>query len=113
MSFATVAQTLRERGHDPHAVAHFVNRLVFCMFADDVSLLPGRQETEPRVLGDLAAQQRDELVRAGRVIEARVQIFEQAARDLPGPVEFVARPEGTPSRVLKKSMYWTISGSWQ
>ena len=40
-SFATVAQALRERGHDPHAVAHFVNRLVFCMFADDVGLLPG------------------------------------------------------------------------
>ena len=39
-SFATVAQALRERGHDPRAVAHFVNRLVFCMFADDVGLLP-------------------------------------------------------------------------
>ena len=39
-SFATVARALRERGHDPRAVAHFVNRLVFCMFADDVGLLP-------------------------------------------------------------------------
>ena len=39
-SFATVAQRLRERGHDPQAVANFVNRLVFCMFADDVGLLP-------------------------------------------------------------------------
>ena len=39
-SFASVAQALRERGHDPKAVAHFVNRLVFCMFADDVGLLP-------------------------------------------------------------------------
>ena len=39
-SFATVAQSLRERAHDPHLVAHFVNRLVFCMFADDVGLLP-------------------------------------------------------------------------
>jgi type II restriction/modification system DNA methylase subunit YeeA len=28
------------RGHDPQVVAHFVNRLVFCMFADDVGLLP-------------------------------------------------------------------------
>ena len=26
-SFATVAQALRKRGHDPHEVAHFVNRL--------------------------------------------------------------------------------------
>ena len=44
-SFATLAQTLRERGHDPHVVAHFVNRLVFCMFADDVGLLPGHMFT--------------------------------------------------------------------
>ena len=44
-SFAAVAQALRERGHDPHAVAHFVNRLVFCMFADDVGLLPGHMFT--------------------------------------------------------------------
>ena len=44
-SFATVAQALRERGHDPQAVAHFVNRLVFCMFADDVGLLPDQMFT--------------------------------------------------------------------
>ena len=44
-SFATVAHALRERGHDPHLVAHFVNRLVFCMFADDVGLLPGHMFT--------------------------------------------------------------------
>ena len=39
-AFASLAQGLRERGHDPQAVAHFVNRLVFCMFAEDVGLLP-------------------------------------------------------------------------
>ena len=44
-SFASVAQALRERAHDPQAVAHFVNRLVFCMFADDVGLLPGHMFT--------------------------------------------------------------------
>src|SRR5487761_128620 len=38
--FAELARRLRVRGHDPQAVAHFVNRLVFCMFADDVGLLP-------------------------------------------------------------------------
>lgn len=38
--FAQIAQRLRARGHDPQAVAHFVNRLVFCMFAEDVNLLP-------------------------------------------------------------------------
>ncbi len=39
-AFAALAQALRTRGHDPQQVAHFVNRLVFCMFAEDVGLLP-------------------------------------------------------------------------
>ncbi|HNB26545.1 MAG TPA: class I SAM-dependent DNA methyltransferase [Alphaproteobacteria bacterium] len=39
--FAKLAHTLRQRGFDPKMVAHFVNRLVFCMFAEDVDLLPG------------------------------------------------------------------------
>ena len=39
-TFAELAHSLREQGHDPQVVAHFVNRLVFCMFAEDVGLLP-------------------------------------------------------------------------
>ena len=39
-TFAELAQSLRDRGDDPQTVAHFVNRLVFCMFAEDVGLLP-------------------------------------------------------------------------
>ena len=39
-TFAELAQSLRDRGHAPEEVAHFVNRLVFCMFAEDVGLLP-------------------------------------------------------------------------
>jgi len=38
--FAAIAQRLRDRGNEAHRVAHFVNRLVFCMFAEDVGLLP-------------------------------------------------------------------------
>ena len=44
-TFATLAQSLGERGHEPQAVAHFVNRLVFCMFAEDVGLLPDNMFT--------------------------------------------------------------------
>ena len=44
-TFAELAQSLRGRGHDPQVVAHFVNRLVFCMFAEDVDLLPGNMFT--------------------------------------------------------------------
>ena len=38
--FADLAGRLRSRGNHPQVVAHFVNRLVFCLFADDVGLLP-------------------------------------------------------------------------
>ena len=40
--FAAIADRLRKRGHDAQAVAHFINRLVFCMFAEDVGLLPDK-----------------------------------------------------------------------
>ena len=74
-SFATVAQALRARGHDPHAVAHFVNRLVFCMFADDVGLLPGHMFTRmieqarrtPQQFVDLAGDLFQVMASGGRV----------------------------------------------
>ncbi|WFU34065.1 class I SAM-dependent DNA methyltransferase [Bradyrhizobium brasilense] len=40
--FAKLAQRLRDRGHPAEVVAHFINRLVFCMFAEDVDLLPNK-----------------------------------------------------------------------
>jgi hypothetical protein len=40
--FAALAQRFRQRGHPPQTVAHFINRLVFCMFAEDAGLLPHR-----------------------------------------------------------------------
>lgn len=39
-TFASLAQGLRERGYASQEVAHFVNRLIFCMFAEDIGLLP-------------------------------------------------------------------------
>lgn len=38
--FADLAHALRGRKHHPLAVAHFLNRLLFCMFAEDIGLLP-------------------------------------------------------------------------
>lgn len=35
-----VAQGLRDRGHDSATVARFLDRIVFCLFAEDVGLLP-------------------------------------------------------------------------
>ena len=56
-TFAELAQSLRERGHDPQTVAHFVNRLVFCMFAEDVGLLPDNMFT--RMLEHARRRQED------------------------------------------------------
>ena len=44
--FAQLAQRLRDRGYEGQTVAHFVNRLVFCMFAEDVGLLPAHMFSE-------------------------------------------------------------------
>ncbi|HET7480596.1 MAG TPA: DNA methyltransferase, partial [Rubrobacteraceae bacterium] len=38
--FARIADGLRGRGVEPHAAAHFLNKLLFCLFAEDIGLLP-------------------------------------------------------------------------
>ena len=40
--FAKIAASMRERGVDSLDVARFLNRLVFCFFAQDVGVLPNR-----------------------------------------------------------------------
>ena len=39
-AFADLAQQLREAGHEPQRVAHFLNKLLFALFAEDATLLP-------------------------------------------------------------------------
>ena len=38
--FATLADSLRARGVDPQRAAHFLMRMLFCLFAEDIGLLP-------------------------------------------------------------------------
>lgn len=38
--FAEIADGLRERDEDPEEAAHFLNKLLFCLFAEDIGLLP-------------------------------------------------------------------------
>jgi len=38
--FAELAGALHSRGHEPGAVAHFLDKLLFCLFAEDTGLLP-------------------------------------------------------------------------
>ncbi len=74
-TFAELAQGLRDRGHDPQKVAHFVNRLVFCMFAEDVGLLSDNMFTRmleqarkrPEEFADLARDLFGAMAVGGRV----------------------------------------------
>jgi len=58
--FASLAERLRARGHAPLDVAHFLDKLLFCMFAEDAGLLPanllrrlaGAARDDPTVFGD-------------------------------------------------------------
>ena len=74
-AFALLAHGLRERGHDPQVVAHFVNRLVFCMFAEDVGLLPNGMFTRmleharrrPEAFAELARDLFGAMATGGRI----------------------------------------------
>ena len=52
--FAEIAQSMHKRGHDPEAVAHHLNRVVFCLFAEDARLLP------PRILTGMVESRRSD-----------------------------------------------------
>ena len=52
--FAELARSMQNREHEPEAVAHFLNRVLFCLFAEDVALLP------KRLMSDLISSRADE-----------------------------------------------------
>jgi type II restriction/modification system DNA methylase subunit YeeA len=56
--FSAIAERLRMKGHAPDKVAHFLNRIVFCLFAEDVNLL--QDDLFKRML-DTLAQRRAEV----------------------------------------------------
>jgi hypothetical protein len=56
--FSVIAERLRMAGHAPEKVAHFLNRIVFCLFAADVDLL---QDDLFKRLLDTLAKRRDEV----------------------------------------------------
>ena len=81
--FATLAQDLRNRGHDSQTTAHFINRLVFCMFAEDVKLLPNdmfkrmleQAEQQPAEFCELARELFRVMQRGGRIGFEKVDWF--------------------------------------
>ena len=76
-SFANIARSMRKRHGDAEGIAHFLNRILFCLFAEDVGLLPRRliadlivsSSNEPR---DLAEGLRDLFRRMSNPEENRV-----------------------------------------
>ncbi len=66
--FARLAQLLQRYGNDPHAAAHFLIRLLFCLFAEDVNILPKglftRLVTEPGRTSQVLAGQLRQLFAA-------------------------------------------------
>lgn len=73
--FAELAKDLRAQGHAPETVAHFVNRLVFAMFAEDVDLLPNKLFTrlleasraDPNSFVELAGDVFEKMRTGGRI----------------------------------------------
>ncbi len=69
--FARLADGMRARGVEPHEAAHFLNKLLFCLFAEDIGFLPKGLFTEvvegtkgdpalfARYAGELFATMRD------------------------------------------------------
>jgi len=46
IKLGALAQTWRLRGHDPLKVAHFCQQILFCLFAEDIDLLPDKLFTQ-------------------------------------------------------------------
>jgi len=40
MALGVIADKLRKKKYEPRRIAHFLNKIVFCMFAEDIDLLP-------------------------------------------------------------------------
>jgi hypothetical protein len=59
-ALAGLAGRLRARHHDPEAAARFLDRVVFCLFAEDVGLLPDK------VFSELVEKTKDDPARFAR-----------------------------------------------
>ncbi len=55
--FAKLADNLRRYGSDPQEIAHFLIRLLFCLFAEDIGLLP--EKLFPRLLEQTRRNSKD------------------------------------------------------
>jgi type II restriction/modification system DNA methylase subunit YeeA len=64
--FVKIAERLRMAGHAPDKVAHFLNRIVFCLFAEDVNLL--QDDLFKRLLDTLARRREQVTERSQKML---------------------------------------------
>jgi len=62
--FSKLAESLRDRGVDSEEAAHFLIRILFCLFAEDIKLLPDK------LVSRLVAETRDDPTTFGRQLKA-------------------------------------------
>lgn len=79
---ASVAEALRYRGYNPTVVARFLDRIVFCLFAEDVGLLPKKLFSEiaenapsPKQFADLIGQLFTAMAEGGYVFVHPIRHF--------------------------------------
>ncbi len=54
-SFKTIADNMREWGEAPQRIAYFLTKLVFCLFAEDIGLLPSLRGSGTGIFSDIIA----------------------------------------------------------
>ncbi|MEW6354764.1 MAG: DNA methyltransferase [Planctomycetota bacterium] len=93
-----IAQALRDRGLDARSVAHFLDRIVFCLFAEDIGLLP------EKLFARILEKSKDDPVRFAKLIG---QLFDAMANGGDFGMDEIRRFNGnlfTPGPILDLTM---------
>ncbi len=81
--FALLADGMRSRGVDPERASHFLNKLLFCLFAEDVGLLPeglftriiSRTRRDPERFAQYAGQLFEAMSKGGDFLLEDIRYF--------------------------------------
>lgn len=82
--FQTIADNMREWQADPERIARFLTKLVFCLFAEDVSLLPSGPKGETGIFSEIIENNRHD---SKQFVETTEYLFKAMADG--GKIPFV------------------------
>lgn len=82
--FEIIADNMREWQADPERIAHFLTKLVFCLFAEDVSLLPSGPKGETGIFSEIIENNRHD---SAQFVETTEYLFKAMADG--GKIPFV------------------------